>query len=250
MFKGLSTRRDASRNGDYSAPASSLRQVISFDFLGILLHDPIANQLRFHAVSTEAPYLEQALVIPVRRDHGIARVWFEQKPLVLSRLEDVFREQDALRLALERGIRALMLVPLSNGSHRLGILAFGLAKPFQPDESVLKLVERVASEFAVAMDVSLTRYAFQRERDRMQVLFEVTNALVSKLSTEDLFSTICEQLSRVVRYDLAAVGLLDNATGELHLSAFHSPTPIDFEIEPSLRPEGLPLGEALATGSR
>jgi formate hydrogenlyase transcriptional activator len=52
-----------------------------------------------------------------------------------------------------------------------------------------------------------------------------------------------------VAYDFAAVGLLDQATGEIHLSGLHSPGGFPFEPdETSARPEGLPAGEALATG--
>ena len=231
-----------------NALAASLRRVIPFDFLGVLLHDPNGNQLRLHAVSAEATYPQEQVIVPVRSDHFSAPVWFEQKPLVLSPLEDAIGEDDALRLALGRGMHALTLVPLSHGSRKLGILAFGFGTPSQPEEGALRLLQRVASQFAVSVDVYLTRYALQRERDRLHVLFEITNSLVSKLSLEELFSAISEQLSRVVRYDLAGIGLLDDATGKLHLTALYSSMPIEFSIEPSLCPEGLPFGEALATG--
>jgi formate hydrogenlyase transcriptional activator len=52
-----------------------------------------------------------------------------------------------------------------------------------------------------------------------------------------------------VAYDFAVVTLLDRATGEMHLSGLHSPAGLPFEPdETSVRPEGLPAGEALATG--
>ena len=108
---------------------------------------------------------------------------------------------------------------------------------------------RVASEVAVSVEGYLTRQALLHERNRMQVLFEVTSALVSKLPMEELFSAISEQLSRVVAHDFAVVALLDKATGEIHLSGLHSPEGISFAPnETSGRPEGLPAGEALATG--
>jgi formate hydrogenlyase transcriptional activator len=99
------------------------------------------------------------------------------------------------------------------------------------------------------VDGYLTKQALLRERDRMRVLFDITNALVSKLPMDDLFSAISGQLNRVVAHDFAVVTLLDKATGEIHLNGLHSPGGIEFEPEEtSGRPEGLPLGEALATG--
>jgi formate hydrogenlyase transcriptional activator len=230
--------------------AEALRRVISFDFLGLVLHDPVHDQLRMHAVSATKPYKEKELVVSTDSDHVGAWVWREQKPLVLSRLEIEARQSDdALHEALEEGVQALTLVPLSNGDHRLGILGFGFSTPFQPDGEALGFLQRVASEVAVSVDGYLTRQALLRERDRMRVLFDISNALVSKLPMDELFSAISEQLNRAVAHDFAVVTLLDKATGEIHLKGLHSPS--DFEFEPeetSGRPEGLPEGEALATG--
>jgi formate hydrogenlyase transcriptional activator len=231
--------------------AGSLRRVVSFDYLVLVLHDPVHDQLRVHAVSPSRPYKDEEIVLPADGEHIGAWVWREQKPLVLSPLEKEARRSDAIIIqeALEAGIHALTLVPLSNGARRLGILVFGFAAPFRPDEEGLAFLQRVASEVAVSVDGYLTRQALLRERDRMRVLFDITNALVSKLPMDDLFSAISGQLNRVVAHDFAAVTLLDKATGEIHLNGLHSPGGIEFDPdETSARPEGLPSGEALATG--
>ncbi len=179
-----------------------------------------------------------------------AQVWREQQPVVVSPLDAETRDRELVEAALRRGIHALILVPLSNGDRRLGILAFGFRTPFQPDEPALAFLRRVASEFAVAVDGYLTRRALQKERDRMRVLFDITNSLVSKLPQEELFSAISEQLSRVVAHDFAAIGLQQKDTGDFHLNGLHSPVGLDIQPqEDPIHPEGLPAGEALATGN-
>lgn len=230
--------------------AGSLRRVVSFDFLALVLHDPVHDQLRLHAVSANRPYKDKEIILPADGKHFGAWVWREQKPLVLSPLEkEEAGSSDVIQEALEVGIHALTLVPLSNGDRRLGILGFGFSAPFQPDDEALAFLQRVASEVAVSVDGYLTRQALLRERDRMRVLFEITNALVAKLPMEELFSAISEQLNRAVAHDFAVVTLLDKSTGEIHLKGLHSPGNMRFEIdETSGRPEGLPSGEALATG--
>jgi formate hydrogenlyase transcriptional activator len=229
--------------------AGSLRRVVSFDFLGLVLHDPVHDMLRLHAISANRQHKEQQAAFPSDGDHIGAVVWREQKPLVLSPLENETRWSDMIQEALNEGIHALTLVPLSNGSRRLGILGFGFTAPFQPDEEALRFLSRVASEFAVAVDGYLTRQALLHERDRMRVLFEITNALVSKLPMEELFAAVSEQLNRVVAHDFAVVTLLDKATGEIRLNALHSRGDVQFAPEETCgRPEGLPCGEALATG--
>ncbi len=229
--------------------AGSLRSVVSFDFLALVLHDPVHDQLRLHAFSANRPYEDKEVALPADGDHVGASVWRDQTPLVLSPLEKETRWGDVHQEAVRAGIQAMVLVPLSNGDRRLGILGFGFTEPFEPDEGALAFLQRVASEVAVSVEGYLTRQALLHERDRVRVLFEITNALVSKLPMDELFSAISEQLSRVVAHDFAVVALLDRATGEVHLSGLHSPGGIHLEPdETSGCPDGLPAGEALATG--
>src|SRR5664280_3277946 len=102
--------------------AGSLRRVVSFDFLALVLHDPVHDQLRLHAVSANRPYKDKEIVLPADGEHFGAWVWREQKPLVLSPLEQEARWSEVIQEALAEGIHALTLVPLSNGDRRLGIL--------------------------------------------------------------------------------------------------------------------------------
>ena len=229
--------------------ATALRRVVSFDFLALVLHDPVHDQLRVHAVSGNRPYQEKEVVIQADGDHFGAQVWREQKPLVLSPLEDDASGSGVVRDALKVGIHAFTLVPLSNGDRRLGMLGFGFAEPFEPDAEALEFLLRVAREVAASVDGYLTRQALLHERDRMRVLFRIAEALVSKLPMEELLPAVSEQLNRVVAHDFAVMTLLDKATGEIHLNGLHISGNMEFQPEEtSVRPEGLPAGEALATG--
>ena len=42
-----------------------------------------------------------------------------------------------------------------------------------------------------------------REHDRLRTLFDIINALVSKLGREELFCAIFQQLSNIIRHDYA-----------------------------------------------
>jgi formate hydrogenlyase transcriptional activator len=228
--------------------ANTLRRVVSFDPLGLCLYDPVHDRLSLHAVSANRPYRQHQVDIRADSDDVGARVWRDQQPLVLSHLDQDARVSGVSEL-LRDGIQALTIIPLTNGDRRLGIIVFGFSRPFQPDEEELTFLQRVASEVAVSVDGYLTRQALLHERDRMRVLFDVTNALVSKLPLDKLFMAISEQLRSVVEHDIAAVTLLDKATGEIHVSGLHSPGSIHFvPSEAPVRPEGIPAGEVLATG--
>jgi formate hydrogenlyase transcriptional activator len=229
--------------------AVSLRRVVSFDTLALVLHDPVHDQLRLHAISAHRKYDSEQIVLPAGGDHIGAQVWREQKPLVLCPLDNVTPRSEMIQTALDKGIHALILLPLSNGGRRLGILGFGFTEPFRPDDEALRFLGRVATEFAVSVDGYLTRQALEHERDRVRVLFDITNALISRLPMDELFSAISEQLCRVVAHDAASMTLLDKPTGEVRLIGLRSTTGIELvPEETSGSPDGLPLGEALATG--
>lgn len=229
--------------------AESLRGVVAFDYLALVLHDSVHNELRLHAVSTDMPYQGKEVGVPADGDHAGARVWREQKSAVISLAEEEAREHPFATEAVKYGIQALTLVPLSNGDRRLGILAFGSTVPTLPDEEALRFLERVASEVAVSVDGYLARQALTVERDRIRVLFQITNALISKLPVEDLFSAIAGELGRVVAHDFAAITILDRDTGEIRLTTLHSTLNLPRGTEECVfNPEGTPAAEALATG--
>jgi formate hydrogenlyase transcriptional activator len=229
--------------------AGSLRRVVSFDYLGLVLKDPVHDELRLHAVSAFRPFNQTRITVPPEGDNLGAWVLREQRPLVISPVENETRWATLMGPLIEDGIHALTLVPLTTGARRLGILAFGFTHAFQPDEEELAFLERVASEVAVTVDAFLARQELLVERDRLRVLFEVTNALVSKLPIDELLAGISGQLSQVVAHDLAIITLLDRTTGELHIQALHAPGVAQFAPEETHgSPEGLPAGEALATG--
>ena len=93
-------------------------------------------------------------------------------------------------------------------------------KLLDPSPAELAFLERVATEFAVAVESFLARQEAVRERDRLRTLFDITNALVSKLSPDELFSAISAQLSNVIRHDFSVLTLRDE-TGRLEMVGLH-----------------------------
>ena len=146
------------------------------------------------------------------------------------------------------GVRAVALVPLTAGDDRLGAFGFGCFEPYKPSDAELAFLERVASEFAVAVESFLAKQEAVREKDRLQTLFDITNALVSKLSPDELFSAISAQLSNVIRHDFSVLTLRDEG-GAWRWWAFISPGRNSSSRQQGhIDPEGMPAAEALATG--
>lgn len=232
------------------ALAGSLRRVVPFDYLALLLHDAESDTLRMQALAPDEEIGERGLDrIPTGEATPAGWVWTRQQPLFIPRVDREERWRELLDPIRHRGLTALLVVPLTAGEHRLGVLAFAFASEASASREERGFIQRVASEFAVTLDSHLTRQRYLRERDRLQLLFDLTNALVSKLAPDELFAAMTEQLRRTIDFDLAAVMLCDRITGELRVGGIWCDPALGLEIERvSVRPEGLPAAEAIASG--
>jgi len=228
--------------------AESLSRIVSFDHVALILHDPNGNVMRGHILNAPGNPEITHLALPVDQDPA-GWVWRNQQPLMISRLDSESRWPHFVgRARGEFGISTLILVPLTAGESRLGAFGFSSVAPYDPCPSEIAFLERVATEFAVAVESFLARQEAIKERDRLRTLFDITNALVSKLPADELFSAISAQLSKVIPHDFSVLTLRD-WTGNLEMVALHFTGAQLFEKEQGhIDPEGMPTAEALATG--
>lgn len=225
----------------------SLRLIVRFDHVGLVLHDPNGNVMHGHILSEPGNPSIESLRLPVDQDPA-GWVWLHQQPLILSDFDSETRWPQAVRVARELRIQSLALIPLTAGASRLGALGISSVAPLRLGAAELAFLERVASEFAVAVDSFLARQQAIRERDRLRTLCDITNALVSKLGRHELLSEISEQLLKVIKHDYAVL-TLKNEAGHLEPYALHSTGPrMMDELNEAFDPAGMPAADVLATG--
>ena len=203
--------------------AESLRQIVSFDHVALILHDSNSNTMQGHILNEPCNPVITSLRLPVDQDPA-GWVWLNQRPLVVPSVQSETRWPEFVRRARDFNITTLILVPLTTGNNRLGAFGFCSVAQIEPSPAEIAFLERVASEFAVAVESFLAKEIAVRERDRLRTLFDITDALVSKLDRDELFSAISDQLSKVIRHDSALLTLC-NETGSLDVYALHSTIP-------------------------
>jgi formate hydrogenlyase transcriptional activator len=229
-----------------SGVAESLGRIVRFDHVGLILHDPNGNAMQAHILNAPGNPVITELRLPVDKDPA-GWVWLNQEPLVIS-VQSETRWPEYVGRAREFGISTTMLVPLTAGNHRLGAFGFSSVAPFDPSAAEMAFLERIASEFAVAVESFLARQESVRERDRLQTLFDITNALVSKLSVDELVSAISAQLYRIIPHDFSVL-MLRNYNGTLDMVGLHfTGAPLFDKEQEHLSPEGMPAEEVFATG--
>ena len=153
-----------------------------------------------------------SLCLPVDQDPA-GWVWLNQEPLIIRCVEDETRWPEFRDRVRATSVSAVTLVPLTAGDHRLGAFGFGCLAPYEPSTAELAFLERVASEFAVAVESFLTRQEAVKERDPLRTLFEITNALVSKLSPDRAISPQPCSYESCIRHDFSCCSYLTQTAG-------------------------------------
>jgi formate hydrogenlyase transcriptional activator len=207
-----------------------LHSVLNFNYLSLILHDPVHEVMRLHTlhfdgVATIQPGMEFGM-----GESPSAEVWRTQKPITFGDVDEASRFPRAIRVLLDNGLRSFCSLPLTTARRRLGTLNLGNSKPnvFQP--SALAVLQLVAAQVAVAVENALNyeeARALQqqviRERDRLKLLLDVNNAVVSNLALSELFRAIPASVRNAMQCDAACLSLPDREQTQLRVYGLDFP---------------------------
>ena len=206
--------------------AARLHSVVESDFLTLVLHDPVKNTMRLHVLETRVQSDK-----PVGTEYPVEGnpsgwVWQTQQPFIVTDLETETRFPDFLVRLQGAGVRSFAILPLTTAQRRLGAMGFGRLRPQAISDSDIRFMQRVAAQVAVAVDNALNFQSAQtsqqelaEQRDRLQVLLDINNVLVTSRELSELFRGIVTALTRVIHHDYTSLALLDRATNRLRIHA-------------------------------
>jgi formate hydrogenlyase transcriptional activator len=236
--------------------AERLHSVVDFDFLTLTLYDPARNVMRLHILETRVPHEKHAGSETPVDGHPSGWVWQSQESFVVADTAEEERYPQFMQRLRDEGVRSFALLPLTTAQRRLGAMGFGRLVPQRITEGELQFMKRVACQVAVAVDNALnleSSQAYQsqlsRERDRLRVLLDVNNVLVTSLELPELFRGIVSTLQRVIHHDYTSLALLDPVTGLLKIHALDFPGRQGLlKAEMTISREASPAGRAIAEG--
>jgi formate hydrogenlyase transcriptional activator len=209
--------------------APPLRKAVEFDYVAVVLHDPETNMMRLHRIEILIDVDEQpTMATPLDRGpSGI--VLRTQEPIILD-VDSETRFPEVIALLKRYRIRSCCYLPLTTTVSRLGTLTFGSEQPAKFVESDMPFLRRVANQVAVAIDNARhfeesQRYQAKlgRERDRLQMLLEVNNAIASQLELPEFLRAVSECLQRVIRHDFVSITLHEPERDRLKLLVMNFP---------------------------
>jgi len=235
--------------------AQRLPSVVHVNFVALMLHDPVRNTMRLHTIQANVPAdLVGGHEGPIE-DSPAGLVWQTQQPILVPNLDEERRWPSVIGHMKEDGTRSFSFVPLTTAVRRLGAMGFLSLEKEAYSETDLEFLQQVAKQVAVAVDNVLnfagTEAAQQllaRERDRLSLVLEINNAVVSHLELKELLTAISMCLGRMIPHDFAWLCLFDPATRQLRAHAINFPSNQDFVGTGELVPlEGTPDGLAFTS---
>ena len=235
--------------------AQRLPQIVPFDYINVVLHEPARDVMRLWLLVTATPStISPGLELPVDESPG-GLVWKTQEPLMVEDVAIESRFPKLMAMLRENGVQSFGVVPLTTAQRRLGAMGFGGFQRRTYQEAEINFMQQVANQVAVAVDNVLHAASAQSaqqqlkyERDRLRLVLEINNAVVSHLELPKLLKAISGYLGRVIPHDLAWFCLYDPATHQLQTHALDFPSHQDFaEAGDPIPLEGTPEGLAFTT---
>ncbi|NOT23528.1 MAG: sigma 54-interacting transcriptional regulator [Nitrospiraceae bacterium] len=253
VAQAISTHRDLDEL--FRGLAQRLPRVVHVNFVALSLHNPVRNTMRLHAIQANV------LVDLVGGHEGPVEespaglVWQTQEPVIVPNLAAERRWPKVTERMSEDGVNSFCFVPLTTSVRRLGAMGFLSLQKEAYGEADMEFLQQVGKQVAVAVDnvlnfagTEVAQQSLARERDRLSLVLEINNAVVSHLELRGLLKAISACLGRVIPHDFASFCLYDPEIHQLRAHALDFPgNQVFVESGDPIPLEGTPEGLAFTT---
>jgi formate hydrogenlyase transcriptional activator len=209
-----------------------LSSVVAFDSVSLSLLSDNGSSVRLIAFDrgSEAYQVEIGTEVP-HAGSAVGRALDEQKPIYIPDLRAELSKIPQLASQARLGIpHSAYIFPISISGKKLGALTFGIAQgeKFSPDD--VELMTSVSSHVGVALESAIATDAAEtyqrqlaRERDRLRLLLEINNQVVTQLDVNELFRSASASIRKYFANDFTGFWLIDKQTNQLECANLDFP---------------------------
>ncbi len=201
-----------------------LSRVVPFDSISLILFDSNQETAQLYALEAGSydPGIQIGTEVPFRNT-SVALALEEQKPIFVpdTRQELLKIPQFAQRFRFE-GIQSSYIFPISSSRRKLGVLIFGATGREQYGEADVELMGSVAAHVSVALESALAlesaeayRQQLERERDRLKLLLEINNHIVTNLNVNELFHAASISIREFFKNAFTGFWLFEEGSNQL-----------------------------------
>jgi formate hydrogenlyase transcriptional activator len=223
-----------------------LREIVSFDYLQVVAFNAETKAVEWQLLEVNGERLDE-----LTNAEETPAVWaHQQQELYLA--GDWSRETrfSAHKQFLdEHGIASSCTLPLTRGQRGLGAISVGSKRPHAYSDEEVEFLLLVADQIALAIDAAVNLYLSTQAQDRLKLILDLTNQVVSNLEFNELLQAISSIVRKVMHCDAAAIMLPDPDGKNLRVHALDFPDSKGFFAEGIEVPiEGTMPGETFQTG--
>ncbi|MBV9624362.1 MAG: sigma 54-interacting transcriptional regulator [Acidobacteria bacterium] len=216
------------------AICQAMKRAVRFDEIALVLHEPDADLLRVVALEGSFSSAHFKVGSAVNQG-GISRWVFDQRRIALR--GDLEQEAQTFpeKRAFKEGVRSLCALPLIVHDRPIGVLSIASALPNQYAEEDVGFLREVANQVAIAVanmesheEIASLNAQVSRTAEQTRTLLEINNAIVTKLTQDELLHAICEATKRAVPFDEVGLILHETESDILRVVAIECTIPSEY----------------------
>ena len=229
---------------------TQLREVTPFDSLHLVAFDKNSKAACWSVLEANGTRINgSTLDFCSREDSPIQRVRESGETLVINDWNEENRFPDYRRFLAEFGIASTCTLPLTGGTRNLGVLSLGRFYPNAYDEEEVRFLQLASDQIGLAIDAAVNFFVSQRSQERLKLILDLTNQVVSNLEFHDLLVAASSSVRQVMHCDAAAIMLADAAGVHLRVHALDYPDSRGIFVEGAMIPiEGTMPGDSFKSG--
>src|SRR6266852_2287520 len=229
---------------------AELREVTPFDYLQVVAFNNDTGAPDWYLLEANGRRLTlSGQEVPPLEETPIAWVYQSGQTLVTDDWTEETRFQKHAPFLAELGIASTCTLPLTRGDRRLGVLSVGRSYPHAYDEEEVGFLRQVAEQIGLAIDAAVNFHVSRRVQDRLKLILDLTNQVVSNLEFPELLRATSASVRRVMQADAAAIMLPDGDGKHLRVHALDYPESKGIFTEGALVPiEGSMPGQTFQSG--
>jgi formate hydrogenlyase transcriptional activator len=207
-----------------NALVERLKEVTAFDFIHVTTFEKETNRACWSLLEANGKRMDSAPFDDLSAEDSPIR-WVHENglPLVIHDWSQESRFRAYRLLLTEQRVASTCILPLVRGSRRLGVLSLGRSYPNGYDEDEVRFLGLAGEHIGLAIDAAVNLYISQRVQDRLQLVLDLSNQVVSNLEFHDLLVAASASVRRVMHCDAAAIMLAESEGTYLRVHALDFP---------------------------
>jgi formate hydrogenlyase transcriptional activator len=229
---------------------NELGKIIAFDYLQLVVFENGTGEVGWRLLYADGERKKVSVADDVHQGTTIEWVADSRRSLLTHDWAEEPRFSEHRSFLRELRITSTCTLPLIRKGRPLGVLEVGSTNSQAYSEEEFRFLDLVADQLALAIDAAVSSYLSQQAEERLRVILELTNQVVSNLNFQELLHAISASVRQVMLSDAAAIMLPDPDGKQLRVHALDFPNSRGYFKESTTIPIDASMpGETFKTGT-